>query len=82
MGWDKLFVVKPPQLKSSENMLAELFEVRAADVSDQTPCRPYAELCHANLAQQSIALEALWWSGQICFEPTLCLCAGYLGGCV
>ena len=27
MGWDKILVVQPPQLKSSENMLAELFEV-------------------------------------------------------
>ena len=29
MGWDKLFRVVPPQLKYSENMLAELFEVSA-----------------------------------------------------
>ncbi len=27
MGWDKLFMVAPPLLKHSENMLAELFEV-------------------------------------------------------
>ncbi|CAK0781180.1 hypothetical protein CVIRNUC_005306 [Coccomyxa viridis] len=26
MGWDKLFMVAPPLLKHSENMLAELFE--------------------------------------------------------
>ncbi|CAL5221384.1 g3567 [Coccomyxa viridis] len=26
MGWDKILVVQPPQLKNSENMLAELFE--------------------------------------------------------
>ena len=29
MGWDKLLRVVPPQLKQSENMLAELFEVSA-----------------------------------------------------
>ena len=27
MGWDKVVVVQPVQLPSSENMLAELFEV-------------------------------------------------------
>ena len=27
MGWDKLLRVVPPELKHSENMLAELFEV-------------------------------------------------------
>ena len=27
MGWDRLYVVQPRELKSSDNMLAELFEV-------------------------------------------------------
>lgn len=29
MGWEKLFVVQPLQLKYSRNMMAELFEVSA-----------------------------------------------------
>ena len=27
MGWDELLLVQPAELKSSDNMLAELFEV-------------------------------------------------------
>lgn len=40
MGWDKLVVVQPRQLPSSENMLAELFEVHTpAPILNQTSCK-------------------------------------------
>lgn len=40
LGWDKLFVVVPAQLKSSDNMVAELFEVSACTISGLSIMQP------------------------------------------
>jgi len=49
LGWDKLFVVVPAQLKSSDNMVAELFEVSACTISGLSIMQSH----HSSQAKQS-----------------------------
>lgn len=60
IGWEKLFVVRPLQLESSENMLAELFKVRPALVRDPQTSRAMMSLTMIQIEEQSIMPDTGW----------------------